>query len=157
MNREIGSKHNRHVRVATGMDAGEVLALVQEYYAFDHIPFHESAIRAALKLLLEDSSFGEVLLLESNGTSAGYCILTFGFDLEFGGRVVTVTDLYVRPRFRWQGLGTMLLSRVEETCRSLNIHAFELQVETQNSAAQGFYLKWGLEKHDRIPMSKRID
>ena len=151
MNRETG------FRTATGADTAIVLALIQEYYAFDHITFHETAIHAALKLLLEENDLGKVWLIEKQGVSAGYCILTFGFDLEFGGRVATVTDLYIRPEFRGQKLGTMALDLVKETCRSLNIGVFELQVETQNTAAQQFYFKHGLEKHERIPMSKRIE
>jgi ribosomal protein S18 acetylase RimI-like enzyme len=86
----------------------------------------------------------------------GYVILTFGGDLEFGGRQATVTDLYIIDGYRRLGLGSKILHFVEETCKELGIKALELQVERKNVAAQTFYCKLGFERHDRIPLSKRL-
>ena len=135
-------------------DAPAVLALIREYYAFDQIAFDPDIVQPALTQLLADASLGRVWLIRQQETNVGYLILTFGFDLEVGGRHATVTDLYLQPQARQQGLGTAALTLVEQTCRALGIRAFELQVAGTNRAAQGFYEKFGMTKHDRVPMSK---
>ena len=141
---------------ASAEDAPTALALIREYYAFDHMAFDAAVVESALAQLLADASLGRVWLIEQQGANVGYLILTLGFDLEFGGRQATVTDLYLQPQARHQGLGTAALTLVEQTCRSLGIHAFELQVAGTNHSAQRFYEKFGMEKHDRIPMSKAV-
>lgn len=134
-----------------------LLLLIRAYYEFDQIHFDAAAIRPALEKLLNDASLGRAWFLCIEGKQIGYVMLTFGFDLEFGGRQATVTDLYIDPQHRGNGYGTAALQQVEQTCRSLGICAFELQVERSNHAALRFYEKFGMHRHDRIPMSKQID
>jgi ribosomal protein S18 acetylase RimI-like enzyme len=107
-------------------------------------------------VLLRDRSIGRVWLIRRGQEDLGYVILTFGYDLEFGGRQAIVTDLYVVDRYRRLGLGTQTLHFLEETCRKMAIAALELQVERKNVAALAFYRKLGFERHDRIPLSKRL-
>ena len=87
---------------------------------------------------------------------AGYIMVTFGFDLEFGGRQATITELYVRPEHRGKGLGRMALGYVEEFVRRRGVQALELQVTRGNSRAYDFYTSCGFQGYDRIPMSKRL-
>ena len=68
----------------------------------------------------------------------------------------TVTELYIEPMSRRGGIGTATLLFVEGLLREEGIEAFELQVERRNAEARSFYEKFGMEAHDRIPLSKRI-
>ena len=54
---------------------------------------------------LVNRSFGRIWVVNSDGILAGYMILTFNYDLEFGGLQGSVTDLFVAPRFRAQRRG----------------------------------------------------
>lgn len=81
-------------------------------------------------------------------------ILTFNYDLEFGGLQGIVTDLFLREKFRGRGLGEQALDCVEEYCRNCGISAVELQVEHANKAAQAFYRKLGFRLLSRIVMGK---
>jgi len=143
-------------KTATEADADTLLNLIQKYFVYDGISFDASKIRPGLILLLKDESIGHAWLIQSGAKAVGYVIFTYGFDLEFGGRLALVTDLYLEEEFRGQGLGRMTLKRIEEFCRANGVRALELQVERDNSEAQALYRKFGFEAADRIPLSKRL-
>ena len=95
-------------------------------------------------------------LIETGTSTVGYVIVSFWFDLEFGGRAAAITDLYLRREHRRKGFGRKALEFVEAFCRKEGISALELQVEKRNAPARAFYKAIGFVPHDRIPMSKRL-
>lgn len=137
-------------------DLERVLGFVKKYYEFDGIRFVAREIATGLEALLRDSSLGCVWFIRIGREDVGYVIVTFGYDLEFGGRQGTVTELFIVDRYRRLGLGRKTLGFVEGACRELGLETLELQVERKNLAAQAFYRKLGFEPHDRIPLSKRL-
>ena len=143
-------------RRAGPADHGLLLRLIAAYYAFDHITFDESAARESLARLLADDDIGRAYLLEVADEVAGYIIFTFAFDIEFGGRIATITDFYLEPRSRRGGLGTKTLAFVADQCRSLGVKSLELQVEEGNLPAQALYRRFGFKRLSRLPMSKQL-
>jgi diamine N-acetyltransferase len=143
-------------KTATEADAPGLLDLIQKYFEYDGIPFRADEMRPGLMILLNDASIGQAWLIDCGSETAGYVIFTYAFDLEFGGRVAVVTDLYLEPEFRGKGLGRKTLERIEEFCKNLGVWALELQVERDNPEAQALYRKFGFAAADRIPMSKRL-
>src|SRR5262249_57587455 len=87
---------------------------------------------------------------------AGYLMLSFGFDLEFGGRLAGLTDLYIEARHRRKGIGREALAQAEECCRFCGVNAIELQVTRKNASVVDFYRSIGFQAFDRVPMRKRI-
>lgn len=148
------------IRAATPADAELLLGLVAQYYQYDGIPFERAAIGRGLNELLTQPVLGGAWLIyagdSSGGEPAGYFVLTYGFDLEFGGRQATITELYLREPYRRSGLGSAALRFAEQLLRAQGIGALELQAERHNQAALGFYKHLGFEAHDRIPLSKRL-
>jgi ribosomal protein S18 acetylase RimI-like enzyme len=145
-------------RSAELSDRDILLSLIRQYYAFDHIEADTDALRPSLETLISDPTLGRIWLIQADNHNqpVGYVILTFGYDLEFGGRQATVTDLYIVPEYRGYGFGFKTLQFIEESCRTLGIRAFELQVKRENLAAQRLYERFGMMAHDRIPMSKWV-
>jgi diamine N-acetyltransferase len=133
-----------------------VLELVRAYYEFDGIPCEASAVRRGLGVLLADASLGGAWLVRNGDALVGYFVLTFGFDLEFGGRRATVTDLFVSAGNRRRGFGSAMLRFIEDHLAVLGVEACELQVEADNADARAFYESVGFVAYDRIPMCKRI-
>ena len=133
-----------------------LLALVREYYDFDGIHFDDATARRGLAELLTDASLGGAWIIRRGDDAVGYFVLTYGFDLELGGRQATVTELYLRPHARRQGIGSRALTFIEEHLRQVGIGAYELHVERDNAAARAFYARMGLEPHDRIPLTKLL-
>ena len=144
------------LRPAGIQDATLLMEFIQAYYAFDKIPFHPEEIRPALEELLSDGSFGKAWFIQADGHDAGYVLVTFAYDLEFGGRVATITDFYVRPEYRRSGLGTQTVAFLENALRLHGVKTLELQVERANREAFLFYRRRGFHEHDRIPMSKSL-
>jgi diamine N-acetyltransferase len=134
-----------------------LMRFVGEYYTFDQIPFHEEELRQGLTLLLKEQRLGGAWLIQRQERPVGYIVVTFGLDLEFGGRQATVTEFYLQPEHRGKGLGKMALEHVEEFARRRGAQALELQVTRGNSRAYCFYKSCGFEEHDRIPMSKPLE
>jgi diamine N-acetyltransferase len=143
-------------RIATLSDASLLAAFVRKYYEFDGIAYVRNQVESGLKTLLADASLGQAWLVLSGAEPVGYVIFSYGFDIEFGGRLALITDLYLEPPYRHQGIGRRILEQVEAHCRSLGLHGLELQVETNNAAARALYKKFGFGAADRIPMSKSI-
>lgn len=146
-------------------DVPALLRLMRAYYTFEHalrdprrgnLDFDEERQRRALTVLLGAPAVGAAYLLFSDKELAGYFVMTYGFDLEFGGRVATVTELYILEIFRRQGLGLRALGHAEKVARTGGALAVELQAERTNQAAVAFYARAGFQVHDRIPMSKRV-
>ena len=148
---------NVNFQAADASDEEVIGSLVREYYALDGIAFHSEQVLPALLILLQNEALGRVWRIQTEGQdAAGYMILTFGYDIEFGGRLATLTDLYLKPRFRGRGLGTAAFRFLEEFCRDQRVNALELQVLPRNAGAQRLYRRCGFEALDRLPMHKRI-
>ena len=144
------------LRSAEERDLESLLAMIRSYFAYDHIPFDEAAIRHSLPDLLQDHKIGRAWFIQVEGNAVGYLIATYGYDLEFGGPQATITDFFISPDYRRTGLGTMALQAVESELLKGGARAIELQVETDNLEALALYTKAGFRPFDRIPMSKRL-
>ena len=144
------------LRRARRADLLDLLRLVRAYYRFDHIDFDAASVAAGLRTLLKNADVGQAWLMERGHRPLGYVVCTFGFDLEFGGRQATITDLYLHPHFRGRGLGRATLGLLERELRKAGVRALELQVTQGNRKVLGFYKRLGFETHARIPLSKRI-
>ncbi|EEF59686.1 GNAT family N-acetyltransferase [Pedosphaera parvula] len=142
---------------ATVPNAELLRTLVHRCYTSDHIPINDQHIRTGLDQLLRDSSLGHAWLIYRDQQLAGYTILTFGFDIEFGGRYALITDLYIEPAHRRLGLGQQILEHLQTFCRRNSIPSLQLQVQRDNTPAHSLYIKFGFQPFDRIPMAKPID
>jgi GNAT superfamily N-acetyltransferase len=103
------------------------------------------------------SELGRVFLIYCDAEVAGYSIITFGFDLEYGGRLGILTDLYLRHPYRRRGAGSATLSALFELARQWNLSAILLQPERQNTAAVAFYQIMGFTAQDRVILNKRLE
>jgi GNAT superfamily N-acetyltransferase len=133
-------------------DHATLLRFVCEYYRFDRIPFRRRALSQGLDALLRNPSQGRTWLMECHKKAVGYAILTYNFDLEYGGVEGMLTDLYVVKRYRNQGIGSLALYEIEDYCRERSIRAIELQVLHHNKPAETFYRKAGFHNLSRKVM-----
>jgi ribosomal protein S18 acetylase RimI-like enzyme len=139
---------------AGAADADELVEMMREFYAFDHIAFDEGAARGALRQILGDDRFGIVHLIRAEAETAGYLVLTFGFSLEFHGRDAFVDELYLRENFRGRGIGKACIEFAAEVCRREGIAALHLEAERANTRAVGLYRQAGFRDHDRFLLTK---
>ena len=150
------TRHHIQIRRAHTSDASELLKLIRAYYRFDRIRFRPNTVEAALRKLLRSRSLGRIWIIHDGPKAVGYVMLTFNYDLEFGGLEAIVTDLFVRSEYRNLGLGRDALAVVYAECRAMRIRTVELQVEEHNKNAQKCYLKLGFKKLSGIVMSRNV-
>lgn len=143
-------------KAATASDARKLEKWVRAYFKYDGIAFESETVRPALAVLLKNKSLGQAWFIQHRGRPAGYVVVTFGFDHEFGGRMATVTDLYIEIPHRRKGLGRKTLEHVADFCRRAGVRGLELQAERDNTEARAFYKRCGFVATDRIPMNKRL-
>jgi len=134
-----------------------VMELLQEFYLSEHLAFDRQSAHAALLRLIEDPSLGMIYLINTNNESAGYCVVTFGYSLEFHGRFALIDEFYIREAFRGLGIGAAALQFVEDQCRQLRISAIRLEVDRSNAGARRLYKRFGFARHDRDLMTKWLD
>jgi ribosomal protein S18 acetylase RimI-like enzyme len=140
--------------LANDSDTPELVELMREFYAFEHIAFDEGAARSGLRQLLNEGGFGVVHMIRVGAEAAGYLVLTFGFSLEFHGRDAFVDELYLRENFRGRGIGRACIEFAAEVCRAEGIAALHLEVERGNTRAQALYRRAGFRDHDRYLLTK---
>jgi len=145
------------LRPATLADTDVLVRLMEEYYAFDGIPWDEAGARAALAGLLADPTAGRVWLICSGVETVGYVALTFGYSLEYQGRDAFVDEIYLSEPYRGRGFGRQAFADVFEVCRALDVHAVHLEVARRNTSAQALYRRLGFEDRNHYMMSKRIE
>jgi len=81
----------------------------------------------------------------SDGETAGYAVIAFGFSLEFGGRDAFLDELFIVEACRGQGIGSAALSAVCAWARHEGLCALHLEVERDNKAAKALYTRTGFE------------
>jgi GNAT superfamily N-acetyltransferase len=140
--------------LANDSHADELVELMREFYAFDHIAFDVGAARGALREILGDGRLGVVHLIRVGAETAGYLVITFGFSLEFHGRDAFVDELFLREDFRGQGIGRASIEFAGEVCRAEGIAALHLEAERTNTRAVELYRRAGFRDHDRYLLTK---
>jgi hypothetical protein len=96
MTRKLESGKVR-IEAVVAADIQRLTDLIRAYYRYDRIPFDRQGVRSGLQTFLRGKRLGRAWFIFRGRRRAGYIILTFGFDLEFGGRQATITDFYIEP------------------------------------------------------------
>src|SRR6476660_9742622 len=101
------------LRIATPADFSIVLSRSRALNDHEGIDIAGAVLEAALRDLLADRSLGGVWLVERSGEPIGHAVVTYGYDLEFGGRDSYLTELWIDPDARGRGAGTAALALLE--------------------------------------------
>ncbi len=148
---------NHRLQRASVDNLPQLLPLVKAYHQFEAIHMTDESRKQAVLCLLSDSSLGGVWLIVVGVAIAGYIALTFGYSIEFGGKDAFIDELYIRPEFRGQGLGTQTLSQIQQEARALNIQALHLEVARLNTRAQKLYVQANFQSRSNyMLMSVRL-
>jgi ribosomal protein S18 acetylase RimI-like enzyme len=143
-------------RLATESDVPVLLEMVRDFFACESMPYDVSQTEPALCTLLSNGELGHVWLFESDQQTVGYAIVTFGFDLEFGGRDAFLTDLFLLPDWRNRGEGKTAMRLLEREAIACGVRALHLLVDPKNERAVRLYEKGGFERSHRIAMTKLL-
>lgn len=126
-------------------ETAEVLSMMEVFYASDALLVHPET--AVLEKMLSDALQDTPLLtgygFEVDGALAGYGMVTRSYSTERGGICVWIEDIYIKPQYRGQGIGSAFLRFVEEA--NPGAMRLRLEAEPENERAMHVYQKAGFE------------
>jgi ribosomal protein S18 acetylase RimI-like enzyme len=118
-----------------------LLDLVGDFNREDGHDHDEARVRRALGPLLVDDRLGQVWVVEVDGSPVGYCVVTWGYSLESGGRECVVDEIFVAPWSR--GVGGALLDTALVGARDAGALVAFLETEAHNARGRSFYERHG--------------
>jgi GNAT superfamily N-acetyltransferase len=135
------------IRVATPQDAEPVAELGREFVAYlqDLGDRHPNSLTAEAYLrdgFSENPAFAG-LIAEWEDQIVGYLLYCPAYDLDLGGRILYIIDLFVREGARCRGVARALMTTAADLCRKEGGQALLWSVYSPNKMAAAFYQKLG--------------
>ncbi|KLV07135.1 acetyltransferase [Photobacterium aquae] len=127
-----------------------LLNLVEELFDYEALPQKKEQTLQAIQQLITQPELGQSWFIEAEDQGetliVGHIIISYSFSLEHGGRVGLIDQFYLKPDWRQQGIGTILLPQIEQHVASAGVNALSLEVNIGNRGARKFY-----EQHGFVP------
>lgn len=129
----------------TAEDFDELAELFREFADFQKQP--QLMVNTAEKMRSEAEFIKGFTAKDDGGAILGYTIFFFAY-YTWTGKSLYMDDLYVRPQYRGQGLGTKLIREVISFAKDAGCHTLRWQVSKWNEPAIGFYRSLGAQIDD---------
>ena len=155
MNNKIVNTVN--FREANANDRNALEEMIVAYYLFDHQTINKSNIKSSLDIALKKNPHIVIWIIEVKQEIAGYLAVAIGFTIEAGGKDGFLDELFLKEKYRNQGIGRKAVQFAIEICPTLGIRRLSLEVESHNLRAKRLYQDIGFFTHDRILMSHWTD
>jgi|SRR3989339_1106031 len=133
------------IRKIRKTDYSAVAKLIKAFYREDTegIGTNIKKIKDTFRELLLSPS-GEVLVIKKNQIIVGYAILINYWSHEYGGNILHLDELYIKPKYRGQGIGTRLIKFVRNR-RSHDAAAMIIEYVPTNKKAAKLYRRLGFK------------
>ena len=128
-------------------DIPALVELMTQFYSESSYALDREWAAASFEQLLRNDARGAVWIARHGAEPAGHVVLALRHSMEFGGLAGVIDDLFVRPQFRRQGVGSALISALFDACRKLQVVAIHVEVGRSNVAASELYQAFGLRGH----------
>jgi ribosomal protein S18 acetylase RimI-like enzyme len=86
-------------------------------------------------------------------TVIGYSILIFYWSNEYGGDVLHIDELYVKPEHRGRGVATSFFKEILRTAKDKTV-ALELEVTPRNTRALRYYKRLGFKETTNLHLMR---
>ena len=145
-------------RPITAADETDVYTMAEEFYHSDAVlhPIPAEYHRRAFSEMMRSGQYLSGYIFTDGDNTAGFAVTNRMMQHEAGGVMVWVEDLYIRPAYRGQGLGSRFLAWLEEQLRGDAV-MLRLETEPENERAQELYYRLGYENLNYLQMIKRLD
>lgn len=137
------------IRPATPEDARLILTFIKELAEYEKLSHEVVATEDALRAsLFGPKPHAEVLLAYQGDEPAGFCLFFCNYSTFLGKPGLYIEDLFVRPSYRGQSIGKLLLKQVVAIARERDYGRVEWAVLDWNAPAIGFYTSIGAKRMD---------
>jgi ribosomal protein S18 acetylase RimI-like enzyme len=123
--------------------------MMQDFYAIDGYPINVETSKQLFHKFIAEQNLGKAWLIQSDGQAAGYVIMTFVFNFEYGGLIAFIDELYIKEGMRGKGLGKSAIDFILSEAKKIGLKLLYLEVERHNEKANHLYYEIGFEKHKR--------
>jgi ribosomal protein S18 acetylase RimI-like enzyme len=118
-----------------------VLCLKDEDPTEIPVPVTEKNVRDTVSESIAHPDKLRVIMILADGQVAGYCIIVFYWNNEYGGNAVNIDEMYIREQYRNKNIATNFIKHqmaAHEKAVTLN-----LETTKTNAAAERFYKRLG--------------
>jgi len=139
------------VRIATQLDAAQLEVLNIEFNGDG-----ETTLENIRNSLINNKQ--EVIVVdEQNGELTGFVCVQLKKSFCYDDYMPEITEVYVKPRYRRNGIARAMITYVEEYCKKrFPLHKFELLTGDKNDGAQIVYAKLGYSEDGELHLAKRF-
>ena len=140
------------VRKATVNDAEQLRALNDEFNGKS-----ETTIENIRQSLLSNQQ--EIVIVDDeNGVLTGFICVQLKKSFCYDEYMPEITEVYVRPAYRKQGIASQMISYAEDYCiKNYPLDKYELLTGDENLIAQSVYSKLGYTNDNEIHLSKWVN
>ncbi len=136
---------NLHIEPISREDHEPLVALFSEFAELEKLP--HKMVNSVERMADEAEFLRGFTIKNDSGEILGYATCFFAY-YTWVGKSLYMDDLYVRPGYRRQGLGSRLIGEVIEFARANGCHKLRWQVSDWNTPAIGFYRALGAQIDD---------
>ena len=137
----------------TAEHAESVIDMMRVFYTSPavHTNGSEEIYRADVENCVNGNPYLEGYVFTENDEIAGYGMLAKSFSTEFGKQCIWIEDIYIKPEYRDNGMGSKFLAFVEKKYPDAILR---LEVEEENERAVHVYKKNGFDILPYMEMKK---
>ena len=132
---------NIKLRPATEADFTEILGMIKELALFEKAP--EKVTNSVEQMQREKDFFRCIMAENEDGIIVGMALYFFAY-YTWVGKSLYLDDLYIKPPYRGNGIGTMLLKEIMKISKEEKCTRIRWQVLDWNTPAIDLYKKMGM-------------
>ena len=132
---------NITLRPATEADFPEILGMIKELALFEKAP--EKVTNSVEQMHREKDFFRCIMAENEDGIIVGMALYFFAY-YTWVGKSLYLDDLYIKPDYRGNGIGTMLLKEIMKISKEEKCTRIRWQVLDWNTPAIDLYKKMGM-------------
>jgi ribosomal protein S18 acetylase RimI-like enzyme len=131
---------NFNIRPISENDFPTLVALFQDFAVFEKLP--DKMTNSVEQMKAEKDHIHGFVAVSASNEIVGYVTFFFAY-YTWSGKSMYMDDLYVKPKYRHQGIGKKLIHQVINMTKSENCKKLKWQVSAWNQPAIDFYKSLG--------------
>ena len=146
------------IRKITSEDRDFFIAASKAFYASAAVAHDVPASYhlTTFEELMNSEVYQSGYILEVDGASVGYALVSKTFSHEAGGTVWWLEELYILPEYRGKGLGRSYFDFIEKAAAENGVRRLRLEVEPDNTRAAKLYSDLGYKPLNYSQMLKEF-
>ena len=144
-----------NIRKMVRDDKNTIIDMMRVFYASPAVLSNgsEEIFEVDVENCVNDSPYLEGFVFEENGEIQGYGMIAKSFSTEFGKICIWIEDLYLKEKYRGEGIGSSFFTYLEENFPNT---IMRLEVEEENARAVAVYKKNGYDTLPYMEMKKEV-